>query len=536
MKTYAKSRGWLSEELLPKGRGIFVVTTSDIVNPGDILKGCIICTTGLKEKSNKNIEELITKLGGTFQGPLAKKTTHLVAVRVGSAKFEAAISRGIPCVSPEWVFDCEKLQKRLPTQNYGVKPFEGLAISITQIIDQVERMRMQTLIENGGGRFLPNLIKDVSILEQTNTHLVAAYAGGSKFLSAQQWGGIHLVGPSWVDQCVARNGNSSSSSSGSSNVSSVWNEWLNEKLFPVPAEVPDDEDMDMLLDGGMSQPRMQQSQRGPLAVPRRKDVDSKLSDANIAVVQSTSTAGAGPTQARYSATPDVFSGETFFLSGLEPKLRDRLLLLILSGGGRRHPVLSEKVTKVVLGEDADPRLWDAVRCHPFSPQVVRSGWIERMSSETNGITHPEPDGSGSEKLRVAVSSEPYPEYNDSDNHNGNAEGGVSEEDGRHPFNVDGDGASVPVSVSVPSKRMPKRLRIAGDIHMYWALVGLVGFVQLIVVTSFLRKFSRHQYDEISRKPFYIPLMAMYTYINLLLQRVRQGSKIISTDTTIPSFP
>ena len=67
--------------------------------------------------------------------------------------------------------------------------------------------------------------------------------------------------------------------------------------------------------------------------------------------------------------------DTFFLSGFRPEQRDRLVALIIAGGGRRHHVLTLGVTKVLVGKDVAKRLLHEVKRHPSGPLVVRVEWL-----------------------------------------------------------------------------------------------------------------------------------------------------------------
>lgn len=49
----------------------------------------------------------------------------------------------------------------------------------------------------------------------------------------------------------------------------------------------------------------------------------------------------------------LFANECFFVTGFSPEMDAYLLHLICAGAGQRHPVLSERVSKAVLGPRSD---------------------------------------------------------------------------------------------------------------------------------------------------------------------------------------
>ena len=120
----------------------------------EILKGVSICLTGFAVERKDQLHSKVVKLGGRYvpqndrlewssmlittlpftidclflsyaslrftKDLLTKSTTHLIAEQPGGAKFEEAVkhSRKIKIVSPNWLEQCEKEKKKLPTDRF----------------------------------------------------------------------------------------------------------------------------------------------------------------------------------------------------------------------------------------------------------------------------------------------------------------------------------------------------------------------------------------------------------------------------------
>ena len=72
----------------------------------------------LSKSDKEKLWALVTYYGGTFQGRLDKNVTHLIAQEAKGQKYEAAMKHNITVVTPEWVLDCIKHQKRLEELEY----------------------------------------------------------------------------------------------------------------------------------------------------------------------------------------------------------------------------------------------------------------------------------------------------------------------------------------------------------------------------------------------------------------------------------
>jgi len=73
----------------------------------------------------------------------------------------------------------------------------------------------------------------------------------------------------------------------------------------------------------------------------------------------------------------VLQGEVFFISGFSPQVQVLIVQLICIGGGFRHHMLTERVTRVILCSRASDTLRNNVRMHPLHPKPMTLRWLIR---------------------------------------------------------------------------------------------------------------------------------------------------------------
>jgi topoisomerase (DNA) II binding protein 1 len=78
-----------------------------------------ITTSGIVKAEKERIKTLIKKHGGTFTGEMEESKTSLVIILkpIGD-KYKFAVQWKIPCVKPEWLYDCDKKGHILELDNY----------------------------------------------------------------------------------------------------------------------------------------------------------------------------------------------------------------------------------------------------------------------------------------------------------------------------------------------------------------------------------------------------------------------------------
>eukprot|EP00607_Mallomonas_marina_P010743 CAMPEP_0182422102 /NCGR_PEP_ID=MMETSP1167-20130531/7692_1 /TAXON_ID=2988 /ORGANISM="Mallomonas Sp, Strain CCMP3275" /LENGTH=518 /DNA_ID=CAMNT_0024599853 /DNA_START=387 /DNA_END=1943 /DNA_ORIENTATION=- len=301
---------------------------------------------------------------------------------------------------------------------YKVKPFTGFAISTSQVSLE-DRTRIASLVEENGGTFL------VSMSKAASTHLVTTNTNNTKYDYAKLWGGVRVVSPDWITECVHQKA------------------WLPERNFPVPSyekitpieterernmqsellqesergekeeiqrkrEKEDkggDEEMCSAVDnnkgmvttterererGESEKDRNECEERNDLSAPsyvvgkdreREREYREKQSEGGMkSVTEKTGVVHSYVLEE--SKYKDVLRGEVFFMAGFEPELRDRLLLLLLSGGGTRHMMMTDSITKILLGPMTEPRMWQVARALPRA-QIIKPEWLERVTGRSS---------------------------------------------------------------------------------------------------------------------------------------------------------
>lgn len=312
-----------------------------------------ICFTKFSYDEEKILRSIVKDLGGSYVESLTKDVNILICKEVGSNKYNAAMSECIPCIQKRWLIDCKKTSQFLPLDNYYVGIFTGFRITLSNI-ELPSRVEFQKLIEENGGKLMLELSRDEKNL---TTHLVTSLPSGKKFSYACIWGGIKIVSPDWIHECITRN------------------RWLPEKDFPVvistTASIISAPTVELITNTTST----------PMAIESKSTdrAENDLIVVNKEGIQKELKSEESLYDFEICIDSNIFSGEVFYVSGLAPKILDQAIAYILSGGGQRRLILTDTVNRVVLGDDIDSSTWEAVRSHPAGLQPVGFSWLQKMS-------------------------------------------------------------------------------------------------------------------------------------------------------------
>lgn len=159
------------------------------------LRGLVLCVTGMDEEEKSSLRAEIEKRDGrwcdVFDGSCV---THLLADRVGSAKYAAAVEHEIPIVTRAFASACLTSNRLVDFREFALPCFSGLHISLSGFHNE-HRAQLRETIEKYGG------IYDGSMTMGRTTHLVTAHASGEKFKFANEWG-LPVVNEGWLSKCV----------------------------------------------------------------------------------------------------------------------------------------------------------------------------------------------------------------------------------------------------------------------------------------------------------------------------------------------
>jgi hypothetical protein len=325
---------------------------------------------------NSKILGAVKQLGGVYKQNLAKDTQYLLVGKVGSDKHAMVLdqsnewTRNVQCLRAEWIFACVGKDALVDPSDYQVLPFTGLTLSVTQIhaTDAEERKALEMRLVENGARFSANLVKKVC------THLIAKEPNGNKYKQGLKWG-MHICTEGWVDECIRKG------------------TWVSEQDFPVVVAAP---------------PAIHEQEGYVKATSGSAKAHAKTKEAADAAAgvedsRQRSRQAEDPSDAERLAKlckpetvpeSELLAMDTFFVGGFLSAHYDVVMQLIIKGGGRLQPILTDKVTKVVLGELCTEELADAVR-HLMSSTILEVVTIEWLA-QTVSLEEPQttlPEGS-----------------------------------------------------------------------------------------------------------------------------------------------
>lgn len=163
-----------------------------------------VCVTGLCTEDRQLAVKLAREvLDGVYQNSVDETTTHLVADRVGSAKYQRALHYSIPIVSKSFLRACLEAKQLVPVRGHVLGCFAGLILCSTgfTLEQDAEKHALVQRIEANGGTYSGVLEKNKT------THLICvnqndvAAERSNKQKAAMDWG-IKMVSVEWAESCI----------------------------------------------------------------------------------------------------------------------------------------------------------------------------------------------------------------------------------------------------------------------------------------------------------------------------------------------
>jgi hypothetical protein len=298
-----------------------------------------------------------------------------------------SLKRRINVVDPQWIFDCQTQGQILDAEPYMIKCFSGLVITVTQLTPEA-RVAIKRMVESNGGRFSADLVRGLS------THLVALERDGPKYDMSVEWG-IHVCSADWIEQCVEKgyrlaestfglpcNDDTMSMTVPSARAQEQAQERVVSESHKRSREVTREATRNEPRITREEQARRREAERRQEEKERREEQREELrlkarEAARARRSESSLPRGPDPTTQLFSklrptremAPCGVLRDDIFFIAGFERSHADYCIRLVLKGGGIRHQVLTEDVTKVLLGPYTPPLLRDTVR------KRAEQGWL-----------------------------------------------------------------------------------------------------------------------------------------------------------------
>jgi len=153
-----------------------------------IMMDFYVCLSGIPWFQNQTIRFLLKLMGAKVLDAYTSHVTHLVTTKSGSHKFNVNSKYKLPCINPDWVWECFSTCTLVPLEPYEVKLFTGFKISCTSIPVE-EKNRIQCQVLSNGGEYCKGL-------NATCTHLIAGSNQGKKYEHAIKWK-LQVVNRRW---------------------------------------------------------------------------------------------------------------------------------------------------------------------------------------------------------------------------------------------------------------------------------------------------------------------------------------------------
>ncbi|XP_031739410.1 DNA topoisomerase 2-binding protein 1-like [Cucumis sativus] len=297
-----------------------------------------------------------------------------------------------PIVSFSCYTQCWIEHRVVPQEGYRVLPFSGLNISVSGI-PAGECKEMAKLI--------CKMVKIFCDLTRKCTHLICDAPEGDKYKVAQTWGRINIVTRKWFDQSIARKG------------------CLNEDLYPVGSLsgtsnkltrvclTAHNSQEKVIVNSDVPSSFLADSKFTAVAGPWFSDVDVEVtlsqstpmfSDAshfiNEVDVEVPVAMGRNEENTVNCLANDFQSEENdLYLSacrikvvGFEASEMQKVVNMILRGGGSRYMLFNDKLTHIIVG---DPSEMEKKEVRDIATSgvvhVVRSNWLEDCDRQKKEI-------------------------------------------------------------------------------------------------------------------------------------------------------
>eukprot|EP00903_Cladosiphon_okamuranus_P022785 g20977.t1 len=377
---------------------------------GNVLRGVVVCSTGLTNALKDDVRKKVVAMGGSFDVNLTTSTTHLVAASSDTEKYRVATGmQGIVVVRPGWVIESCREGRKLPCDPHAPPPFEGLRITATGLsLDRKAELR--AMIESGGGEYMG------AMEARTTTHLVAEESHARKLRLPEENFPI-AVTPKHRQTHEEQEGAEEEEEEGEEEEERR-KEGLTGRHRATPrAGVYDAPTQDSGKKKRPRQPQQPVAEGALVGVPGTSaaaDDDAGVPEETrtstnaaaatddllsypwastataAAAVESASQAAAAsgegsgrvegvPSKEEALALPDgdYLSGCRLMIVGFSAEALLPLSLLVRKGCGIRYTSPNEEITHVVLGDRAlaKPDLVSALESHPCSPPVVKALWL-----------------------------------------------------------------------------------------------------------------------------------------------------------------
>ncbi|XP_056652962.1 DNA repair protein XRCC1 isoform X2 [Monodelphis domestica] len=85
---------------------------------GKVLEGVVVVLSGFQNPFRSELRDKALELGAKYRPDWTDDSTHLICAFANTPKYSAVLSRGGRIVRKEWVLDCHRARRRLPSRRY----------------------------------------------------------------------------------------------------------------------------------------------------------------------------------------------------------------------------------------------------------------------------------------------------------------------------------------------------------------------------------------------------------------------------------
>jgi hypothetical protein len=153
-------------------------------------------------------KRIVLALGGKVLDTLSQQVTFAVISRVGTANYSRTIAKSkefkTDVIHVSWLDQCYKLKEYVEPSQFHAKPFTGLGIACTGILDREDRNKVVDLITVNGGRYHNSLDKNLTSHLVCPPNYTAEPNQSDKYKHAIAWGNIKVVDTIWLLECVSQ--------------------------------------------------------------------------------------------------------------------------------------------------------------------------------------------------------------------------------------------------------------------------------------------------------------------------------------------
>ncbi|CAH7384863.1 DNA repair protein XRCC1 [Phodopus roborovskii] len=308
---------------------------------GKILQGVVVVLSGFQNPFRSELRDKALELGAKYRPDWTPDSTHLICAFANTPKYSQVLGLGGRIVRKEWVLDCYRMRRRLPSQRY-------LMVGLGSSSEDEEDSHSESESRGDPAPELPRKRPPAKAKTQA-----AGPSSPQRPPAAQE---TKAPSPGPPDSSDTEGERSEGQDDGVEDSGDTEDELRRvakqreQRRPPAPGENGDD----------------------PYAGSTDENTDNEAStDAELPIPE----------------LPDFFQGKHFFLYGEFPgDERRRLIRYVTAFNGELEDYMSERVQFVITAQEWDPSFEEALMDNP-SLAFVRPRWIYSCNEKQRLLPH-----------------------------------------------------------------------------------------------------------------------------------------------------